>query len=127
MGGRFGRVVNEEFTVLLVLGMEGEAEEAFFVFLFLVIDLGLDVEEGFGFRGLLVVGDDQDLAVLGDDEEAVGAVAGVRDGDGAAGLEVGEGADGFEREGRGVDAIGGENTTRNEDEEGGQQAGTDRI
>lgn len=73
--------------------MEGEAEEAFFVFLVLVIDFGLDVEEGFDVvdgRVLIVLNEEQ-LAILRDEEEAVGAVGGARDGDGPTRLDVREG------------------------------------
>jgi hypothetical protein len=61
--------VDEELAVFLVLGMKGEPEQPFLVFLVLVIDLRFDIEERDEIAGGLLVVADQNLAVLGKDED----------------------------------------------------------
>jgi hypothetical protein len=112
--------VDEELAVFLVLRMKGEAEQALFVFLFLVVNLGLDIEKRLRLACVLIFGEDQDLAEFGDDEQPVAAVARVRDGDRAAELEIGVGSDGLERQRGGIDAVGGYAACRQDEGEAGE-------
>lgn len=88
-------VVDVELTIFGVVGVEGEAEEAFFE---LFVDEGAvgEVEEGGFFGGAAVFGEDGDFAELLDEEESVGFVGGDGEGDGEFDFLLGEGGGEFD-------------------------------
>ena len=72
-------VVEVEFPICGVVGMKGEAEKAFFEFLFDEGAVG-EIEKGDFFGRVSIFGEDDDFAKLLDEEEALSSVR--RDGEG---------------------------------------------
>ncbi len=100
------RVVDEEFAVLLVLRMERQAEQPFFVLAILVDDFLFDIQKLFRFVDFRIVGKHHDRAVLRNHRQPICAIGRIGNVDGTRNLKFRECPFDFHRQRIGADGIG---------------------